>query len=322
MVSSTFWASLGAAALTSTVCANAVVENQVFVNNTNAVQSYTYTQWLPGVTSMQNAVMGGSVSATLTDLNGNGATLGSQGLSAVYTALVDSAQVQHLASGGLWFAVGQFQSGSITPETSWLTHPQLACARRHARWPDGHPAEVHAQPWRRCVVCQHVHHPTSSRSWRPGAAGLRWSARSAPPAQIGSRFPLSFRLSSRQCAAVFPRGTRKGSRHEVRSRHRRCACCSHRHGFRLADGPTVQFNLSSPGGGTAWNSDGVYSGSGNTYQYIGSQNGSGWSVAYNMIGSDTWAQSLVCWVAASRWTNLVCHADLQPVHPAASTLAR
>lgn len=63
-------------------------------------------------------------------------------------------------------------------------------------------------------------------------------------------------------------------------------------GSALADGPTVQFNLSSPGGGTAWNSDGVYSGSGNTYQYIGSQNGSGWSVAYNMIGSDTWAQSL------------------------------
>ena len=132
MVSSTFWASLGAAALTSTVCANAVVVNQVFVNNTNAVQSYTYTQWLPGVTSMQNAVMGGSVSATLTDLNGNGATLGSQGLSAVYTALVDSAQVQHLVSGGLWFAVGQFQSGSIVPQTFGSPIPNLPV-------PDGTP---------------------------------------------------------------------------------------------------------------------------------------------------------------------------------------
>ncbi len=54
-----------------------------------------------------------------------------------------------------------------------------------------------------------------------------------------------------------------------------------------ASGPTLQFDLASPGGGTSWSALGTALGPPNTFGYSGLEAGSNWSISYNMTATDT-----------------------------------
>lgn len=60
-------------------------------------------------------------------------------------------------------------------------------------------------------------------------------------------------------------------------------------GFASADGPTLQFGMSSPSV-SSWNAIGSPAGPANTYSYSGIQAGSNWNISYNLTATDTAAQ--------------------------------
>ncbi len=118
MVSYKFFVPLAVlGAVTASTHAGVVILNQTFVNNTNSIQVFNYTHTLIGLDATEDSVMGGAVSATLTDLNGNGATLASVGVNSIYTALIGGTSVATLLNGGFSFSVGQFLSGSVVPDS-------------------------------------------------------------------------------------------------------------------------------------------------------------------------------------------------------------
>jgi MYXO-CTERM domain-containing protein len=112
-------AALGTGAVAS---ADVLVVSQTFYNSSASTRSYEYYQYLPSASSGTSNLMSGSVTATLTDLNGNGATLGRAGNSSIYSATVNGATMQTLwdAAGSYQFSgfsVGQFLSGSAVPQS-------------------------------------------------------------------------------------------------------------------------------------------------------------------------------------------------------------
>lgn len=95
---STHWAAASVAALGVGAAASATVVSfsKTFVNNTSSTQTYTYSMMVPVLEGYPSAMMGGQVIATLIDLNGNGASLGNDGTTAIYTALINGNAVQTL----------------------------------------------------------------------------------------------------------------------------------------------------------------------------------------------------------------------------------
>lgn len=92
------WAAASVAALGVGAAASAAVVSfsKTFVNNTSSTQTYTYSMMVPVLEGYPTAMMGGQVTATLIDLNGNGASLGNDGTTAIYTALINGNAVQAL----------------------------------------------------------------------------------------------------------------------------------------------------------------------------------------------------------------------------------
>jgi hypothetical protein len=79
-------------------------------------RTYTYYQYAPVSGDSGGNVMNGSVTTTLTDLNGNGATLSTDPAgNAIYTATINNVAVQTLWNSQFGFAVGQFLSGATVP---------------------------------------------------------------------------------------------------------------------------------------------------------------------------------------------------------------
>ncbi|HAQ67846.1 MAG TPA: hypothetical protein DCR70_08990, partial [Phycisphaerales bacterium] len=77
---------------------------------------YTYYQYAPVSGDSGGNVMNGSITTTLTDLNGNGATLSTNPAgAAIYTATINDVAVQTLWNSQFGFAVGQFLSGATVP---------------------------------------------------------------------------------------------------------------------------------------------------------------------------------------------------------------
>ena len=96
--------------------AGVVSGSQTFYNTSASSRTYTYYQYAPISGGSGGNVMNGSVTATLTDLNGNGATLGSNPAgAAIYTATINDVAVQTLWNPQFGFAVGQFLSGATVP---------------------------------------------------------------------------------------------------------------------------------------------------------------------------------------------------------------
>ena len=114
-----FAAAMGMGAVAS---ADVVTVTQTFYNMSNSTRTYDYYQYLPIASGSANGLMSGSITATLTDLNGNGATLSRNGVTPVYTATVNGAAMQTLwdASGARQFngfSVGQYLSGSTQSQS-------------------------------------------------------------------------------------------------------------------------------------------------------------------------------------------------------------
>ena len=96
--------------------AGVVSGSQTFYNMSASSRTYTYYQYAPVSGDSGGNVMNGSVTATLTDLNGNGATLSTNPAgAAIYTATINDVAVQTLWNSQFGFAVGQFLSGATVP---------------------------------------------------------------------------------------------------------------------------------------------------------------------------------------------------------------
>jgi hypothetical protein len=79
-------------------------------------RTYTYYQYAPVSGGSGGNVMNGSVTTTLTDLNGNGALLSTDPAGhAIYTATLNDVAVQTLWSSPFGLAVGQYLSNSTSP---------------------------------------------------------------------------------------------------------------------------------------------------------------------------------------------------------------
>jgi hypothetical protein len=79
-------------------------------------KTYTYYQYAPVSAGSAGRMMSGSVTTTLTDLNGNGASLSANPANnAIYTATINEVAVKTLWDPFVGFAVGQFLSGATVP---------------------------------------------------------------------------------------------------------------------------------------------------------------------------------------------------------------
>jgi hypothetical protein len=96
--------------------AGVVSGSQTFYNMSASSKTYTYYQYAPLAGGSSGDVMSGSVTTTLTDLNGNGASVSANTAGdAIYTATLNDMAVQTLWDSQFRFAVGQFLSGSTAP---------------------------------------------------------------------------------------------------------------------------------------------------------------------------------------------------------------
>ena len=96
--------------------AGIVSGSQTFYNMSSSSRTYSYFQYAPISGDAGGNAMSGSITTTLTDLNGNGASLTSNSAgSAIYTATINDVAVQTLWDSQFGFTVGQFLSGATTP---------------------------------------------------------------------------------------------------------------------------------------------------------------------------------------------------------------
>ena len=120
MVSVKFWsvnivAATAALGLGATASANVVSLSQTFFNSSGSARTYTYYQYANVAGGAGASVMSGSVTATVTDLNGNGAVLGAVGSLPIYTATINDVAMRTLWQPFSNFNVGQFLSQSTAP---------------------------------------------------------------------------------------------------------------------------------------------------------------------------------------------------------------
>jgi len=120
MVSVKFWsvnlvAAAAALGLGATASANVVTLSQTFFNSSSSTRTYTYYQYATVAGGSGASVMSGSVTATVSDLNGNGAVLGAVGSLPIYTATVNDVAMRTLWQPFSNFNVGQFLSQSTVP---------------------------------------------------------------------------------------------------------------------------------------------------------------------------------------------------------------
>jgi hypothetical protein len=86
--------------------------SKTFVNNTSSTQTYTYSMMVPVLEGYPTAMMSGQVTATLIDLNGNGASLGNDGTTAIYTAVINGNAVQTLWNAPFSYSAPAYGSES------------------------------------------------------------------------------------------------------------------------------------------------------------------------------------------------------------------
>lgn len=96
-----------------------IIGNIVVTNTSTTTQSLFVQITLPTNLAMPQTLVGGSITGTLTDLNGDGATLSSIGSNSIYTALTDLGFGTQALAGGLLsstsVSTGPFLSASIGP---------------------------------------------------------------------------------------------------------------------------------------------------------------------------------------------------------------
>lgn len=96
-----------------------IITNLVVTNTTTITQDIVVEIILPTNIDLPASLVGGSVTGTVTDLNGNGATLASIGSDGIYTALTDLGFGTQATAGTLLtftsVSAGSFLSASVGP---------------------------------------------------------------------------------------------------------------------------------------------------------------------------------------------------------------
>jgi len=93
-----------------------IIANLVVTNNSLMTETFELTVTMPiGMAFPFGTLIGGSVTGSLTDLNGNGATLGSVAGDSLYTALLDGVAVATLLDGPFSVSAGNFESQIVGP---------------------------------------------------------------------------------------------------------------------------------------------------------------------------------------------------------------
>ncbi|MFO0895742.1 MAG: hypothetical protein U0574_12400 [Phycisphaerales bacterium] len=113
-----------AAPFAAAAAANAAVVtvNYVVTNTSNSTQTFVYEQNI-GALLGPSSIMTGSVTGTVTDLNGDGAEVTTVGqVGSIYTALIDGVGVRGLLGPGFSFNAGQFLS-STSGSDSFTAEP-------------------------------------------------------------------------------------------------------------------------------------------------------------------------------------------------------
>lgn len=97
MVSMNFVAAFAAMGIGCAATADVVTLSQTFYNASFSARTFYFTQYLNVSGGSPSAIMSGSISATLTDVNGNGvASFGNAGANPIYRALVNDTVVRSL----------------------------------------------------------------------------------------------------------------------------------------------------------------------------------------------------------------------------------
>lgn len=112
------------------VNADPFIVGNIIVNNTSAVtQEYFLDIVLPIGMTTSHSYVGGSVTGTVTDLNGNGASLSSVGGAGLFTAVTDHGTANRAVAGSLLSATtitaAAFQSSSLGPASFGDPIPSL-----------------------------------------------------------------------------------------------------------------------------------------------------------------------------------------------------
>lgn len=111
---------IAALAVASSAAAETVIFNYVVTNTSNATQTFTIFGTLDVAPIAGPTTMSGSITGTVTDLNGNGATVASDpnGFDSIYTAMVDGVtEVRYLMTDFSFSAPGAFLSGNGGPQS-------------------------------------------------------------------------------------------------------------------------------------------------------------------------------------------------------------
>jgi hypothetical protein len=97
-----------------------IVGNLVVTNTSGSTQTFFLEVVLPINVALASSLVGGSVTGTVTDLNGDGATVAAAGNTPIYTALTDvdgmfNGNVAGTLLGGASASAGSFGSATIGP---------------------------------------------------------------------------------------------------------------------------------------------------------------------------------------------------------------
>jgi len=110
---------VAAIAVASAASAETVIFNYVVTNTSNSVQTFTIFGTMLVAPIAGPTTMSGSITGTVTDLNGNGAEVTSDpfGVDSIYTAIVDGTdEVRYLMTDFSFEANGPFLSGTGGPQ--------------------------------------------------------------------------------------------------------------------------------------------------------------------------------------------------------------
>lgn len=106
-----------------------IVGNIIFTNTGAETRDFFLNIVLPVSMTTSHSYVGGSVTGTVTDLNGNGAILSSIGDMGLYTAFTDFGTANRAIAGSLLsattIAAGSFQSSSVGPASFGDPIPSL-----------------------------------------------------------------------------------------------------------------------------------------------------------------------------------------------------
>ncbi len=93
-----------------------IVGNFVVTNNSLVAQTFTLSVSMPIVPGLLDVSIGGSITGTVTDLNGNGASLSSTPGGSIYSALIDGSVVATLLDDHTTSFLDPFQSAVVGPD--------------------------------------------------------------------------------------------------------------------------------------------------------------------------------------------------------------